>query len=440
MAASPESQTLETDFCGIVKIKKEPEIITQLSKILETYKKSRNLSILPGKYRSLKEFKDYKPVRDSTDTGQTFRNGVDVTGEPYVLSFGVFLNKVDVAVEILRTRLPDPRFDGDSYHIALRHGEHHAQKDKAMADILKHFLGYAADIDIIQDCEDFYVASRTIKNFKPGFDENTYILQPDGSVIEKSTGKKFQLKGLGAIAAIDCFFGSADDHSGNWGTQVQGNELVAYRIDSADSLDPECLEKPLTKEYITSFSYGLVFVREKIRPLKNYQDELMGMFKKIAATDFSIIISILERNIDAQPVDEKLWFLNWMLPMVIEGPVALSKKCRESLEECTKNVSELELSLPDFLKYVQELEKMQFAKTLELLEKRHEQLRAIFNISPKKSPMVVFSDIKGLSLAARKASDTDKSTEIPDEFVAPKSALAFPTSAAPESSKLGNPL
>lgn len=63
MATSAQSVVIKSASKDEVKEKKDTEVVSQLSKILENYKRTRS-SFLVRKYRSLKEFVHFKPVSD----------------------------------------------------------------------------------------------------------------------------------------------------------------------------------------------------------------------------------------------------------------------------------------------------------------------------------------------------------------------------------------
>ena len=348
LAAASSKQTHTEPAIESSERKEQLDVVSGLSEALTQYQQSRRL--FSGKYRTLSEFKNFKPAGDST-----------------IIFCGVKLNEVQTAEEIIRSREPHEHFEDTHYHIALRHGELHAQKDRVMSLIYKHFLGRAPDIDIIQNGEDFYVASRTIKQFEHPLSD--YVPEIENLLKESATGKIFRLKGLGSIAAIDYFFGSLDCQTENWGAQKQGSDLVAYRIDSADALDVSALKIPITKEMIdllpnqrtvedpssekNAACYSMLLPGELAKS-KIFMEEVYGMLKKIAASDFFTIREFIE-NINVSLIDEEFWMLNRMLPLIKKGPEALSQECEQSLEDCTNFIESSKKNLT--LKALEELKK-----------------------------------------------------------------------------------
>jgi len=293
------------------------------------------------------------------------------------------INHVLTADEVNPTRIPNERFIGDQYHLAFRHGEFHAQKDKAMASIYKYFLGRAPDVDIVQNGGDFYVASRSIKHFEHLGDE--YVPEPDGRLKEKSTGQIFTFRGLGKIIAIDYFFGCNDVHSLNWGFQKSGTDLIAFRIDIADALDEESLRRPITREDIQSLpiikggergTLYLLLLPDEISKSKIVQEEMQQMLTLLAQTDFSIIENILLGNIDALPIDEIFWNIEqFFLSPLQKGAEVISRESCTPLNECVAQLKELELLNVNFdEEEFSRLEKSNLNYLIEYLNKRQQQL------------------------------------------------------------------
>lgn len=263
-------------------------------------------------YRKLNDFENYTPLESCTET-----------------MLGVLLNKVGIAKEKIKSQPTDLNYE-DTYHIALRHGEFHAQVDKALSEIHRFFIGYGPTVYIIQDGKDFYVASRTIRNLQHYSNlkqDSTGVL----SYIDDDVTKLYNAKNLAGFVALAYFFGQSDIHSRNWGIQQQPNGLFAYKIDDADALDKDILSEIITKEAISSltdhnnendYSFSLP---QALLTSPVFQKELSEMFKKIASTDFSQIKAILKENITTHSATTLLWMQEKFLPILSNKTTILEK-------------------------------------------------------------------------------------------------------------------
>lgn len=320
-------------------------------------------------------------------------------------SFGIRLNEVRIAKEKRATRSVDPAYS-DTYHIAFRHGEFHAQIDKAFSELHKFFLGYGPDIDIIQDGNDFYTASRTIHNLVHDF--KGFTIAPDGKISKQIEGGKktiyFTLKYLASFVAIAYFFGQSDIHSGNWGVQENGEELRVYKIDDPNALDIEMLSTPLSTSLMVSLGFPFEDLKEQtdskqsaetdsvfhfslssFLKTREFKDELKSMFIKIAQTQFQSIKEILQKHITADPAEAALWDIHIFKPLFNKNPKQLSDDTGKNIEECIEFLKGLQECLdaiknPEHKRAI--IQQCSLANRLELLEARHKQLQVIVDRQP----------------------------------------------------------
>ncbi len=347
-------------------------------------------------YRLLDEFCDFISI----ESARTF-------------VFGVLFNEVHIAKEKVVTRPADPAYAG-TYHIAFRKGEFHAQKDKAMSVLHQFLLGYGPDIDIIQNGDDFYVASRTIHNLVHGF--KGYTISEEGRIskqIQTVDGTKtviFKLKHLASFVAIGYFFGHSDIHSENWGTQENGEELLTYKIDDPDALDVTALSIPITKKTLASLGFPFEDVKEHAEATqtaktaeqynfsylahfintKEFKDELKAMFVKIAHIKFQWIQRILQAHITDNSADLILWTAKKFMSLLSKSPEQLSQESGKPVHECSEFLKGFKESadMMDGPEAKEHIEKNSLKNILKLLEERHKQLRATLGIQPDLAPIV----------------------------------------------------
>jgi hypothetical protein len=284
-------------------------------------------------YRSLEEFTDFVLLEKDTSR---------------VLDF--YTNQVFKATEKKASRNDSPYYEKNSYHIALRKSEFEAQVDKALSEINKFLLGYGPEVDIIQKGNDFYVASRTIRDFFHGF--SAYSITTEG--IFKKSNHKMRLKGLASMVAIAYFFGQSDIHSGNWGAQENGDEILCYKIDDVEALDPKILSTPITNQTINELCAHGQFstkmsndaepkkyffsVSKEICLTPEFREEFFMMMQKIANCDFNIIAKILQDNITTNKSFVAQWWMDKILSAREKGAEKISKETGVSLEECRKTL------------------------------------------------------------------------------------------------------
>ena len=351
---------------------------------LEEKEKKDGMDTQPiaSRYRQLNEFTDYTPLDSATQK-----------------VLGIYMNKVGKAKEKIPSRPSHPSYE-DTYHIALRKGEFHAEVDKTLSEIHRFFLGYGPTIDIIQDGEEFYVASRTIRHLVHNF--SGYQIKHDG--IYKDTPNpdtdsiKCSLKGLASYVALAYFFGQSDVHGGNWGTQeIEDNCLLAYKIDDADALDIGILSETVTEEGIYSIlednkntEYGFSLPEELSR-LSSFRLEFIEMFKKVAETDFSKISEILNRNITTNEAYSARWLITKCSPLIAKGAKKVSEETGEPLDDCVQFLKDFEIDLEQVDETLEQREKHDVHFITNLLKKRHSDLQFIFKIAPPPSPTLLTS-------------------------------------------------
>lgn len=417
------------------KTNNEQEALSNLENALKNYQSYKKL-LPPKPYRLLNEFTNFQSVEGCTTK-----------------VFGALLNHVQTAIERKATREFNPNFLGNQYHIALRHGEYHAQKEKAMSKIFKTFLGQSTDVDIVQDGDKFYIASRTIKDFIQNILTDYTVVQDGRCLSKNSSGKIYKLVGLGSIAALDFFFGSDDVHSGNWGLQLQGDTLFAYRIDSPDILDIELLKLPITRKKIDSLPFVKreagdpssenddiysMDIPKKVAESKAYREEVNTMLKKLAETEFAVIKKILEDNIDTSEMDETFWTYSWLLPLLRKSPEELSKTdgVTESLEMYKEFIDSTLKTLPESQKEFQ-TKKSDLSDIFYLLESRHKQLRLIFGIETQQKPnTIIFSG--NLARVERTASDSNSNNAFLSSHESATELSAVPSAVVPTTNTLND--
>ena len=252
------------------------------------------------------------------------------------------------AKQKVNDRAHDPLYKNNQWKLVMRRGIYLAQVDKAMSEMYRYFLGYSTDVDIVEENGDFYIARRKFKSFKkaynPGRTEPEYLrkdgtqflvggflLLDDGRLIKDNQEKKF--KGLASIAVLTKFFGETDAEDFNFGFQVSDYEITAIFYDCEHALDFDSgegrseanIETELTKKY------GNEFVN-----MSWFQQEKKQMMQKIADTDFSVIETILRKNITGSSLDEARWLFNKILNDPTVLPDYDRAEARAKLDEVNK--------------------------------------------------------------------------------------------------------
>ncbi|MGQ3888677.1 hypothetical protein ACQUW5_06540 [Legionella sp. CNM-1927-20] len=187
----------------------------------------------------------------------------------------------------------DSAFFDNEFFILYRRSEYAAQVELACARIFQHLMGYGLEMEIVQENNQFFIASRKIKNFSEG----CYGL----------TAQDFlKVKGLISIFIIWYFIAQTDTHSGNYGLAGLDNILLAFGLDMAEALDFEMLQKPLELSALKKIPYfveeNYEGVSELILPKslvasKAFQDEKFAIIKLIADTSFAVFEAIIRETI-----------------------------------------------------------------------------------------------------------------------------------------------
>lgn len=259
--------------------------------------------------------------------------------------------------EKINDRQSNSTYEDNKWHLVLRHGLYKAQVDKAMSEIYLYFMGYSTDVDIVENKPDYYIARRVFRNFKKwreaisinndgSYEINGYTLHPDSSLTKEGINKKFT--GLAGLAVLNDFFANIDARSWNYGIQETDNELrvIVYDNELAFVFNNE--EQNVMENHIDA----------TLKNMPWYIKEHDAMVKKIAETDFSVIKSILQKNVTGTELDETRWLINKAL--LPPGQLAAVQK-------------KLALITPEY-------EQKQYGvdHIIEVLQKKHAQLQAKF--------------------------------------------------------------
>lgn len=275
------------------------------------------------------------------------------------------------AKQKVNDRAHDPLYKNNQWKLVQRRGMFLAQVDKAMSEMYRYFLGYSTDVDIVEEKGDLFIARRAFKHFKkafnPGRKEVDYIrkvdnkflvggfeLQDNGRLIKDAQTKQF--KGLASIAVLTDFFAEGDAGDFNFGFQVSDDEVktVFYDCEHAFTFEvEEGSDGNINIENELKDKYGSEFVN-----MTWYQQEKQQMLKKIADTDFSVIETILRKNINSSRFDEARYVLN----KVLSDPKVLPEYDRAEAKKQLDEISKMPES------GIEEI--------IQEMRKRHEKLRA----------------------------------------------------------------
>ena len=271
------------------------------------------------------------------------------------------------AKEKINDRGSDVLYEDNKWHLLLRHSLYQAQVEKAMSEIYLYFMGYATDIDIVKKDDEYFVASRSFKNFiswnrfESDSLTNNYTFQQDGTLLKGNQKESFI--GLGQISALAYFFADADvTNSENYGIQEINNVVRCIKIDNADALE-DLFEKdtPTIDSELQQSNFG-----KNILSLKSYQDEKHNMLIKIANTNFTIIENILRKNITTTSLEMARWYLGRRLQSPDQEIRA------DALADLDKlnNIDPKEYALD---------------KTIDKLKQRHQKLRIQLGLEQSKT-------------------------------------------------------
>lgn len=204
-------------------------------------------------------------------------------------------------------------FFEDDFLVIYRRSEFSAQKEVVMAEIYKFLTGYAPEVYVVtDDKENFYIATRRIKNFEEGL-----------AFFNKKTGYE-KARNLAALHIISYFFAESDMHSGNYGTQFSNQLTNIFKIDNAESLNFDIMRAGLHVDALKQLPYctvaGFHGVSENKIPKtvvqsNHYQREKMNIIQKIAKTDFKIFVDILDKHLTRDEFSHRKEILKHMLNM-----------------------------------------------------------------------------------------------------------------------------
>lgn len=216
----------------------------------------------------------------------------------------------------------DPNYT-NRWYILMRYGEYGAQVEKAMSDIYRHFLGYSTEIEIVKHEGDFYAASHEINHFVT-FEEaegQEWLVIENNELLFLHNGKKLPVIGVGKLAVLTEFFHDPDNHSGNWGFQVNADNCRAFRIDNEHALEdehPDSEKDDEVDDSENSAGGNLSFedelksslsIANQIPQLPLYIQEKEAMRQEIATTDFTVIANYLRKNITSNKIESSRWTL-----------------------------------------------------------------------------------------------------------------------------------
>ncbi|CDZ76834.1 hypothetical protein BN59_01110 [Legionella massiliensis] len=181
----------------------------------------------------------------------------------------------------------------DEFFLLFRRSEYAAQVELACAKIFKQLMGYGLEMELVQEGEQFFIASRKIRNFTEGCED---VKDQSPSTIQ----------GLISVFIIWYFIGQTDTHSGNFGLANSAGIRLAFGLDMAEALDFEMLSQPLTLlalkqiPYIVEEHYHGV-CEDTLPPSfvtsEPFQQEKLAITKKIAETPFEIFETIIRETI-----------------------------------------------------------------------------------------------------------------------------------------------
>lgn len=230
---------------------------------------------------------------------------------------------------------PDQKTYEDQCYLLMREGKFRAEVEQAMSKIYQYFLGYGTDIEIIKDNDDYYVASRTVKDFKTWgeclFEKSIKMLEDGKFVYIEEDGSEKPVVGLGKLFVLTRFFADTDSHWGNFGLQKFGDVYRAFKIDNEKSFSFEN-----QGEKGSDFENDLCDEFNKVTETNWYQQEKTFMLNKLARTDFAIIENILRKNITSNELESGKWLCQHLIKFA-EG---------EEKEEFVKNLEKINKADP----------------------------------------------------------------------------------------------
>lgn len=185
----------------------------------------------------------------------------------------------------------------DIFFLIYRRSEYAAQIELACAKIFKMIMGYGPEMEILQDGDKFYIASRKIKDFKEGYPnfENEDNYQ--------------NITGIAETRILYYFLCGTDNHSENYGMQKIGLLEKSFRIDMPEAFDFEMLNEHLKLSSLEQIPYIVEknfegdnpnYLPQSYVSSTYFQKEKQEIIKRIAETPFSKFEQVLK---DTMTVD-----------------------------------------------------------------------------------------------------------------------------------------
>ncbi|OCH97853.1 hypothetical protein A8135_01120 [Legionella jamestowniensis] len=178
----------------------------------------------------------------------------------------------------------------NEYYLLYRRSEYAAQIELACAKIFKRLMGYGPEMEIVKEKDEFYIASRKIRNFVTGCPQF------------KNSGEYEKFYGLASVWVIWYFLCQSDTHSGNYGTSTNEHDKLSFGLDMAEALDFKMMESPdlllalkripyIVEEHFFGVSEDNL-PRDYVAS-KNFQNEKKSMIRLVGATSFDVFESII---------------------------------------------------------------------------------------------------------------------------------------------------
>lgn len=295
-----------------------------------------NIFSQTDKYKSFSDYKDVVIFQENED-GESYGHA-RFTG-----------------TEVTPTRPISENFD-DKWYLLMREGLFRAQIEKALSKIYKYFLGHSTEIEIIKDNENYFIASRGIKNFVTWVDalgNKLLYFSPDQRLLLVGDNTNTAITDLGKMCALTKFFREADaSNSCNYGIQTHRSRF--YKIDNEKGLAISQDDEQIDLETVLKVDSMSVF-KFDITQTSWFKEEKQAMLDKIAATDFTVIDHILRKYITSNQLESSLWLMNHML----KNPEVDKEQITQAMDEIKKE---------DASEYGVET-------ILNVLRKQHEQLK-----------------------------------------------------------------
>lgn len=274
-----------------------------------------------------------------------------------MLSLSEFSNVGEIP-EIVNNFHTKGQKDGTTWYLVFRKGLFSAQKDCALAQILKREIPETPATFVVAGGLNYFIASEDFGGQEININE---LATNDYSTIT--------FKNFGKIVVWANFLGESDCHGSQILKKMDDGKIIGVKIDNVESLDDELLQNPVTLDVF--FKEDPFFLGEKILSSLSYKQEVYDSIIKIANTDFDSIASFLLQSVTASPYDEALNFIQKM-KNIFEVQI---KNCEDSEQ---KNL--LKSNLEEILKSLEDREQIkesisEVSELLTLLRIRHKQFK-----------------------------------------------------------------